>query len=310
MSGALAAIDCGTNSLRLLIADSAGSPLRREMRITRLGEGVDATGTLADSALKRNYDVLKQYREIMDEFKVSRAELVATSAARDATNGDQFIDRAAEITGAHVLIASGILEAELSYAGATAGLDDHENPVLIVDIGGGSTELAGRINNNLVAFSMQVGCVRVTERALGAGVVTADHLEAARRLIDQELNAAFLAAPSLEQFVAHARLVGLAGTVSTLAQLDAGLSTYSRDAVHHRLLTLEMVHDWRVRLGSLTPQQRLQLPGMVAGREDVIVAGVVILEQVMTRFECNQLLTSENDILDGIIASMVESTPR
>ncbi len=302
---ALAALDCGTNSTRLLIADDDGRTIRREMQITRLGQDVDATGSLAPEALERNFAVLDSYGAMMREAGVQRARLVATSAARDAANGAQFLERAAAITGADVMLLSGDEEARLSYLGATADLATSNVPTMIVDIGGGSTEIAAQLGDELVAYSMQLGCVRVTERSLGSGVVTEQAALRTWAMIDEQMDVAMFAAPRLRELVGTSRLVGLAGTVATLAQMDAGLLHYDRDVVHHRHLTLGDVVRWRETLGRETPAQRLQHAGMVPGREDVLVSGLFILETVMRRFGQESLLSSECDILDGLVMSMV-----
>jgi len=301
----VAAIDCGTNSTRLLIADDTGRVLRREMRITRLGQDVDATGTLAGEALQRNFDVLTQYARFMDDAHVTRSRLIATSAARDAANGAYFLERAAEITGAQVTLLSGNEEAQLSLRGATADLPDVDVPTMILDIGGGSTEMAAIVNGALLAFSMQLGCVRVTERALGVGVLTTAARERAIEMIEAEVQRAWSQVPDFERLVGRVRVVGLAGTVATLAQLVSGVAEYDREKVHHQRIGLVDVVGWCERLGREAPPERLRFPGMVVGREDVLPAGLLILESVMRRFEVAEILSSENDILDGLAATMV-----
>jgi len=301
----IAALDCGSNSTRLLIVNERHEMLRRESNITRLGQGVDATKTLLPEAMQRSYDVLGEYRALMDDARVERGLLVATSAVRDARNGDEFLDEARRLTGVDVRILDGTEEATFSYVGATSGLPPDECFTVLVDVGGGSTELAVEIDGVLESYSMQLGCVRVTERALGKGVVSAASDAAAREMIETELDRAWAAVPDLATIVRNARLVGVAGTVSTLAQLDAGLSTYSREAVHHRRLTLATVELWRDRLAAESPEERLARPGMVRGREDVLHAGLYVLVAVMVRLGASELLTSENDILDGIIDSLL-----
>jgi exopolyphosphatase/guanosine-5'-triphosphate,3'-diphosphate pyrophosphatase len=303
----VAALDCGSNSTRLLIVDANNETLRRETRITRLSQGVDATKTLVPDALQRSYDVLSEYRGFMDDAGVQRGLLVATSAVRDASNGSAFLDEARRRTGVDVKILNGREEATFSYVGATTGLAPDERSTMIVDVGGGSTEMAVEIDGVLESYSMQLGCVRVTERALGKGVVSTESDAAARAMIEAELDRAWAAVPEFAALVGNLRLVGLAGSVSTLAQLDAGLAVYDRDAVHHRRLTLATVELWRDRLSSESPEARLARPGMVRGREDVLHAGLYILVAVMERFGVSELLTSENDILDGITASLLEA---
>ncbi len=304
MVESVAALDCGSNSTRLLVVGDDGRVRRREMRITRLGEGVDDTGALTATAMARTYDVLDDYRMIMDHEGVARGLLVATSAVRDASNGRDFLDEAARRTGVAARLLSGREEAAFSYAGAMADLEPDERPTTIVDVGGGSTELAARIGGELVSVSLQLGCVRVTERALGAQPADAEAVAATRLMIGHEVDRAFAEAPSLSRLVGRTRLVGLAGTVATLAQLDAGLTHYDRSVVHHRRLTLASVLYWRDRLASETPTTRLTHPGMVHGREDVLPAGLFVLAAVMARLAVSDLLSSESDILDGVAASL------
>jgi exopolyphosphatase/guanosine-5'-triphosphate,3'-diphosphate pyrophosphatase len=303
----VAVYDCGSNSTRLLLASASRGVLRREMRITRLSQGVDATGTLAPEALERSYAVLREYRGYMDAAGATRGLLVATSAVRDASNGDEFLREARAISGVESEILSGTQEATYSYAGATEGLEPSSATTVILDIGGGSTEMAMVVGGALVSYSMQLGCVRVTERALGRGIVTSVSEAAARAMIETELDRAFAAVPAFAQVAGNVRLVGLAGTISTLAALEARMSTYDRAAVHHRHLSRAVVQHWRDVLSLETPEMRLTHPGMVPGREDVLAAGLYILDAVMARFGVEELLSSENDILDGIAASLLSS---
>ena len=307
MTDPVAALDCGSNSTRLLIVSGDGTALRREMRITRLSQGVDASGTLVPEALQRTYDVLSEYRTFMDALGVSRGLLVATSAVRDAKNGAAFLDEARRRTGVEATLLSGDQEAAYSYAGATADLAPDDRPAMIVDVGGGSTELAVVLDNVMHSFSMQLGCVRVSERALGRDVVTPAGDAAAREMIESELDRAWAGVPAFATLVGRVRLIGLAGTVATLAQLDARLEVYDRDAVHHRVLTRSTVRFWRDTLARETAEARLARPGMVAGREDVLTAGLYVLDAVMERLGVDELLSSENDILDGITSALLEA---
>lgn len=302
---AIAAIDCGTNSTRLLVADGDGRPVERLMRITRLGQDVDATGRLADEAIGRTLAVLREYREVMDRHGVGRGRLAATSAARDAANGTDFLDAAGEVTGIAPELLAGVDEGRLSLAGAVADLDPAEGPFLVVDIGGGSTELvagSGGDDPGLEVVSLQMGCVRLSERFLATDPPTAAELAAASAEVAAQLDRAVAAHPS---FLQARRMVGLAGTVSTLASLEVGMDVYDRDLVHHVALTRDAVRRWLADLASDTAAGRLTRPGMVPGREDVIVGGVVVLEGVMTRLGFDECLVSESDILDGLIASQV-----
>ncbi len=306
MAEVVAAIDCGSNSTRALVVNDEGRALARELRITRLAQGVDATGSLRPEAMERTFAALSEYRERCDELGATRGLLVATSAARDATNGSVFLARARAISGFEARTLRGNQEAALSYRGARMGLEEVAQPTMIVDVGGGSTELAVELDGELASCSMQLGCVRVCERVLGRGVVTPERDAAARDMIEGELERAFQAVPAFNRVVGQVRLVGLAGTVATLAQLDAELAIYDRDVVHHRVLARGTVQHWRDLLASETPEQRLRHLGMVVGREDVLPAGLYVLDAVMGRLAVDRLLTSENDILDGITSTLLD----
>jgi exopolyphosphatase / guanosine-5'-triphosphate,3'-diphosphate pyrophosphatase len=305
MATAIAAIDCGTNSTRLLVADEQGRPLERLMRITRLGQGVDATGRLAPDAIQRCLDVLAEYRKVMDDLGVGRGRLAATSAARDADNGDDFLRAAGSVTGLVPELLSGQEEARLSLSGAVADLDPQMGPFLVLDIGGGSTELVvgdGPDDPELVAVSLQLGCVRLSERFFGDDPPTAAQLAGASAEVAFHLESAIATHP---RFVEARRLVGLAGTVSTLASLQLGLVDYDRDLVHHAILAASDVERWFHDLAAESAADRLRRPGMVDGREDVIVGGAMVLDAVMRRFGFPECLVSEADILDGLVASQL-----
>lgn len=309
MTSPVAAIDCGTNSTRLLVVGGDGAPLERTMRITRLGEGVDATRQLSPAAIERTVAVLADYRSAMDRLGVERARLAATSAARDATNAAEFFDRAAAVTGVRPELLAGDEEGRLSFAGATARLPAgwaRDQVVLVVDIGGGSTELVvgapdGR-GGGPRAVSVDMGCVRISERYLPDDPPTPAQLDDARSAIGAELRRARATLPAVPS---GGWLVGLAGTVSTLAMLEGGVTTYDRDRVHHRVLTRSAVEHWLGRLAGEPAEARRREPGMVEGRVDVIVGGVLVLAEVMDNFELDRCLVSEDDILDGLAASLL-----
>ena len=300
----VAALDCGTNSTRLLVVDDEGATLERQMRITRLGQGVDATGELRADAIERTLAVLRDYRVAMDRHGVTAGRLAATSAARDAANGSTFLDAAEAVTGIKAELLSGEEEGRLAFAGATGDLEPPLDGLVVVDIGGGSTELVTPLDGDVRAYSMQVGCVRLTERALPGDPPDRGGLEAAAALADEAIDAAFAAVPTLAAPAEGRRVVGLAGTVSTLAMVDLGLATYDEAAVHHHWLSLEAIAHWRDTLAAETIADRAHRPGMVPGREDVIVAGVVILERVVRRLGAAGCLSSEHDILDGLAQSV------
>ncbi|HXQ60633.1 MAG TPA: Ppx/GppA phosphatase family protein [Acidimicrobiales bacterium] len=310
----LAALDCGTNSTRLLIVDGRGVPLVREMRITRLGEGVDATQKLSADAMARTVSVLRDYKRLMDDFAVVRARLVATSAARDAVNADEFLTAAEEATAVRPELLSGQEEGQLSFVGATASLPegDRGSQVLVVDIGGGSTELVigrtpegpGPVTSTAVtvkAVSLDIGCVRLSERFFHHDPPLVEELAEARGVVEAEVGRARQELPPAE---ADATLIGLAGTVSTLAALNLQLDHYERARIHHARLTRDQVEVWLHTLATEDRRARLRRPGMVEGRADVIVGGVLMLASVMAGFDKTACLVSEDDILDGIVASL------
>jgi exopolyphosphatase/guanosine-5'-triphosphate,3'-diphosphate pyrophosphatase len=301
----VAALDCGTNSTRLLIVDDGGKPLDRRMRITRLGQGVDATGVLRDDAVERTLTVLREYRGAMDDHGVTEGRLAATSAARDAANGASFLAAASEVTGLRAELLSGEEEGRLSFAGATGDLDGPLGSLVVVDIGGGSTELVTCVDGVVTAYSMQLGCVRLTERTMPGDPPDGASLAAAASVVDQAIDEAFEAIPSLSVPDAARRCVGLAGTVSTLAMIDLALVDYDEAAVHHHWLSLDAIRGWRDALASESIDDRRRRPGMVPGREDVIVAGAVILERVVDRLGVAGCLSSEHDILDGLARSVL-----
>jgi exopolyphosphatase / guanosine-5'-triphosphate,3'-diphosphate pyrophosphatase len=304
---AVAAIDCGTNSTRLLIADGRGRAVERQMRITRLGEGVDEKGILTDEAIERTVSVLRDYRETMRRLSVSKGRLVATSAVRDATNRSAFLGAAAQATGLEPEVLTGIEEGRLSLAGAVGDLDPGDGPFLVVDIGGGSTELVvGKSPQDpeLEAVSLQLGCVRITERFFRSDPPTRDELDDAESVIGDSLDTVIAEHPRL---VTARRLIGLAGTVSTVAALRLGLKEYDRAQVHHAVLTRIDVEEWYRTLASEVAVARLDRAGMVPGREDVIVGGALMLVTVMSRFGFEECVVSESDILDGMVADLLDA---
>jgi exopolyphosphatase/guanosine-5'-triphosphate,3'-diphosphate pyrophosphatase len=302
--GAVAAVDCGTNSTRLLVANAGGASLVREMRITRLGAGVDANGRLARDAIERTLVALKEFRSLMDAEAVERARLVATSAVRDAANGFEFLGAASEVIGFEAELLHGQEEGRLSYDGATAEMAETRSNFVVLDIGGGSTELVARPFDEIVAVSMDIGCVRLTERFLHGNPPLRSEVDHAVDAIHLALDEAERVIPQLGR-VSGARLVGLAGTVSTFATLELGIDEYDRNAVHHFELALDTVVKWCRLLGSETLEDRAQRAGLPAGRRDVIFGGGLVLREVMQRFRFQTCIVSESDILDGLVTSML-----
>jgi len=300
----VAAVDCGTNSTRLLVVGSSGEVRVREMRITRLGQGVDATRRLEAEAMERTYAALRDFRLIMDAEEVARVRLVATSAVRDSENGAAFLRDAGDLIGAPAELLSGQEEGRLSYRGATAELPAGARAVVVVDIGGGSTEIVTKARDEVLSVSLDIGCVRLTERFLRGDPPSAGEVADATRAIEQELDRAVQEIPELEKSDRMTRLVGLAGTVSTLASLALGLAEYDRDRIHGAVLTRAAVARWCEVLGAERVAERALRRSIPEGREDVIFGGALVLNQVMCRFGVDECIVSESDILDGLVMSM------
>lgn len=299
----VAAIDCGTNSVRLLIADVVGDELRdveRLMEIVRLGQGVDKTGRLAPEALERTFTAMRGYRKLIDKHGATAVRVVATSATRDAANRQEFVDGVREIFGVEPEVITGAEEAELSFTGATKGLERLAlpRPYLVVDIGGGSTEFVVGSDRVESALSVDIGCVRLTERHLkdAGDPPSVAALEAVVADIETALDSVTDQVP-VER--AHT-LVGLAGTVTTIAGIALDLPAYDPERIHHAILTAAQIHDVTRRLVAMTHGERAMVPVMHPGRVDVIGAGGLILDRIVRRFAFAQVVVSEHDILDGI----------
>lgn len=301
----VAAIDCGTNSTRLLVADQNGRELVRLMRITRLGQGVDRSNSLAPEAVDRTVRVLEEFRHSMDALGVTRTRMVATSAVRDADNGVVFSERAAAAVGTAPEVLSGQEEGRLAYLGASADLESFDGDTLVVDVGGGSTELILGRRGAVHAVSLQLGCVRLTERFLPSDPPGAAEVASARSAIEQELDRGEREMPELSGLHAARRMIGLAGTVSTLASIYLGLPEYDPERLHHAVLPTGEIRDLAERLAGLPARSRSGLVGMVEGRQDVILGGALVLEAVAVRYGFDEVVASEHDILDGIVASLL-----
>ena len=241
MSRRLASIDCGTNSIRLLVGEPSGDDafeiIDRRMRITRLGQAVDATGRLASEAIERTMKVLREYRGAMDELGVERVRIAATSAARDAANRDEFFDAAEGLVGARPELLSGKEEGHLSFLGATADVDKSKGPFLVVDIGGGSTEFIAGTEDAEGVISIDMGCVRLTEKELHHDPPQPEELSIALSMIDAYLDDVRREVPAVDD---ARTFIGVAGTITTVAAVEIGLESYDRDAIHHFTLTHEI----------------------------------------------------------------------
>ncbi|WP_334141345.1 Ppx/GppA phosphatase family protein [Rhabdothermincola sp.] len=301
MSAPVAAIDCGTNSVRLLVRGPDGRALERLMRITRLGEGVDRNGRLEGAAIERTLAVLREYRTVIDRHGVERLRVGATSAARDAVNRDDFFDAVAEIVGVRPELLSGEEEGRLSFLGATAELDPARGPFLVVDIGGGSTEFAYGTTTCEATISVDMGCVRMTEAYLHHDPPLPEELLAAISVADVHLDDVLRAIPGA---AGAATFVGLAGTVTTAAAVEIGLATYDRDRIHHFVLTKDAAEDVFRTLATEPLADRVHNPGLEPARADVIVGGMCVLVAIMRRLGFAECLVSEADILDGLAMSI------
>jgi len=311
----VAAVDCGTNSLRLLVADldpetGTLTDLHRSMEVVRLGQGVDKTGMIAPEALQRTLDATSRAADVARELGAERVRFVATSASRDASNKDDFFEGVHDRLGVYPEVVSGEEEAALSFRGATSVVGGRfDAPYLVVDLGGGSTELVLGATEPEAAFSMDVGCVRMTERHLATDPPTADEVAAARADVRAALDEALAVVPVAKT----ATLVGLAGTVTTVTAHALRLDHYDRDRINGSVLPVGDVLRACDELLAMTRAERAALGFMHPGRVDVIGAGALVWSEVVSRVrdevtaaggELTRVVTSEHDILDGIALSL------
>jgi exopolyphosphatase/guanosine-5'-triphosphate,3'-diphosphate pyrophosphatase len=308
----VAAIDCGTNSIRLLVADlpdPAAGPdaplvdLSRRMEIVRLGQGVDKTGRLAPEAIERTRVALASYAAEIDTLGVDRVRMCATSASRDASNAGDFRAMVERTLGVAPEVVTGDEEARLSFTGAVRGLPaDALEPYLVIDIGGGSTEfvVGTRAGGVEAAISMDIGCVRMTERHLLGDPPGLDQIAAAQADITVAVDRALEAVPGRQA----ATLVGLAGSVTTVVAIAEGLTEYEPERIHHARVSYGAVAEVTADLLAKTREQRLAIPVMHPGRADVIGAGALVLRTIMERAGMSAVVASEHDILDGIAWSL------
>jgi exopolyphosphatase/guanosine-5'-triphosphate,3'-diphosphate pyrophosphatase len=314
----VAAVDCGTNSLRLLIADvdpgrAELTDVVRRMEIVRLGQGVDQTGRLAPDALARTVSVLRDYADVIAASAACAVRMVATSATRDASNSGEFTRQVKEILGVAPDVLTGPEEAALSFTGATAELAAADGgPFLVADIGGGSTEFVlgvaargGAGERATHALSVNIGCVRMTERHLRGDPPARDEVAAATADVDAALAAVAEAVPVRRA----GTLVGLAGSVTTVAGIALGLPAYDASRIHHARVSAADVHEVTGSLLARTRAERAAIGVMHPGRVDVIGGGALVLDRIMQRFGFGEVLVSEHDILDGIAWSLASDAP-
>ena len=306
----VAAVDCGTNSIRLLIHDTDTGEVSRRNTIVRLGQGVDETGQFAPEAIERTREALAAYVDEMQRENVTRVRMVATSATRDATNRDDFFAMTRELLGqiqpgAVAEVISGEEEAALSFAGATADLDPDRGPFCVIDLGGGSTEFVMETDEGIRAVSTQMGCVRITERLMRSDPPTEDETAVARVYIDERIAEAAKVVP----FAEARTFVGCAGTFTTLSAIAQNLDSYDPERIHMSEISFVRLREVTADLRSKTADQRRENPVVHPGRADVIGSGSAVVEQLMDAFGrdagASRFIISEKDILDGIVAGLV-----
>jgi exopolyphosphatase/guanosine-5'-triphosphate,3'-diphosphate pyrophosphatase len=299
----LAAVDVGTNSTRLLVADVDGDrildQLEREMVITRLGRGVDRTRRFEPASLRRTLEVLGDYAERCRRLGVEATRVVATSATRDATNREEFLGGVRERFGVDAEVLSGDQEAATSYLGAIHDLEGQER-MLVIDIGGGSTEFIIGNHDPEAMLSIDIGCVRLFERHLATDPPAPGEVAALRADVREHLGKVFgVLDPSTAR-----RVIGVAGTVTTITALTLGLEVYDPRRIHHAAISAAGIHDTAERLVAMTIAERAALPVMAKGREDVIAAGGLVMDEICATLGFDRMIASESDILDGVLLGL------
>jgi len=302
----VAAIDCGTNSIRLLIADIDGNNFRevvRDMEIVRLGQGVDQTGQFHPDAIARTLAAVDKFAAEIAKRGVEKIRFCATSATRDATNRHLFVDGVRERLGIELEVISGDEEAALSFAGAIKDLDPSNGPFLVVDIGGGSTEFVIGTATVEAARSVNIGCVRMSERHFASDPATPEQIEAART----DIQAAIAQAAAVVPITKAKTLVAVAGTATTVAAAALELPEYDRYAIHLSRISAQQTHDAATMFATKTREQRISLGYMHPGRVDVIAAGSLVLSEIMKATGATEFVASESDILDGMAFSLARN---
>jgi exopolyphosphatase / guanosine-5'-triphosphate,3'-diphosphate pyrophosphatase len=302
----LAAFDAGTNSTRLLVADVEGGAvvreLAREMVITRLGKGVDRTGRFDPAALARTLEVLAGYAGTCRRLGVEATRLVATSATRDAADRELFLDGVRDLLGVEPEVLTGRAEAAAAYRGATADLPG-DQPTMVVDVGGGSTELIlGDGGAARAMVSLDIGCVRLFERHLHGDPPAPAEVAALR----SDVAAHLARVPEVLDPAAAERVIGVAGTVTTVAAIALGLDRYDPARIHRATLDASEIAATAAKLAAMTVAERAALPVMARGREDVIAAGALLLDELVATFRIPRVIASETDILDGVLLGLAD----
>lgn len=293
-TGAVAAIDIGTNSTKLLIIDADQAEVIRDVRVTALGRGVDGSGRLADDAIERTVAVLADFRTLLETHGVTRARAVATSASRDASNREVFFDAAEAALSVRPEVIAGTEEAMLSFAGAASVARDPAHTV-VIDIGGGSTEFV----SDHAAVSVDIGSVRLTERCLP------DHPPSASQLADARAEAARII--GTRDLPHRSEAIGVAGTWTSLAAIHLGLDRYRSDAVHRSVLSLDDVRLQVAQLARMTLDEKQAIPSLDPGRAPVILGGALVAEASLQALALDQATISEQDLLDGVCRQLLSS---
>lgn len=301
---AIAAIDIGTNSTNLLIVDHNGKTLERQVNVTRLGQGVDKARTLSPEAIDRTIECLARYRELLDAYDLPRLRVVASSASRDSINREVFFDQAEQVLGVRPELLSGEEEARLAYRGCTSNVDIDKNGHLIIDIGGGSTELISGTTQLAYAQSIDAGAVRMTERHLQHDPPLPEELLNAIGEVQDLFEDVLRTSPSM----AHVRqIIGTAGTIVTIAAVELGQQVFDADELHGFRLTREAIEDVFRTLATESLTDRIHNPGLPRERADVIVGGCCVLVALMRTLDADELIVSTNNILDGVCAELLNN---
>lgn len=301
----VAAIDCGTNSIRLLIADISNGKfheVKRDMEIVRLGQGVDQTGQFHPDAIARTFNAVDKFASEISKRGVERIRFCATSATRDATNRDLFVSGVKERLGIEPEVISGEEEARLSFSGATRELPDSLDPFLVIDIGGGSTEFVLGHREVSAAKSVNIGCVRMAERHFVHDPASNQEIESART----DIKSAIAEAANVVKIKEAKTLVAVAGTATTVAAAALELEQYDRYAIHLSRISAQRTHEVTQMFLQMTRAERASLGYMHPGRVDVIGAGSLVLSEIMNETGAKEFLASETDILDGMAWSLGE----
>jgi exopolyphosphatase / guanosine-5'-triphosphate,3'-diphosphate pyrophosphatase len=298
----VAVVDCGTNSTRLLVR--AGSvTLERRTVTTRLGRSTDRTHHLDPDGVSRTLEVLAEYRDLIEAQGARKMRAIATQAVREASDRDEFVARASEVLGNPLEVLPGEEEGRLGFVGATTGIDEAEGPFLVIDIGGGSTELSVGTTSFEGSVSVRVGAVRLTEQQLHSDPPAAEELSNAIALVDAYLDDVIREMPAVRD---AATLLGMGGTITTVAAVEIGLTEYDRDVIHHFVVTRPAAEDVFRTLATERLADRVHNPGLQKDRADIIVGGCCVLLAIMRRLDFKELTVCETDLLDGVADELIE----